>query len=117
MHELSIAQEIINISAQYLPPDKNISVKAVKLKIGKMSNVFVDSLNFCFELLSENTPLKNAALKIQIVPVVVKCYDCFMENEITDDLIYCPNCNSLNVKIKCGNELDIEELEIEESQE
>lgn len=112
MHELSIAQQIINLVEQYLPNEKQISVKAVKLKIGKLNNIFIDSLKFCYETLSKDTKLENSVLNIEFVPAIIECKDCSMVNEITDEILYCHHCNSFNIQIKSGYELEIKELEI-----
>lgn len=49
MHELSIAQDIIDIvKAEMRNYDAKI-LRAVHLEIGAMSSVMPDSLSFCFE--------------------------------------------------------------------
>lgn len=117
MHELSIAQEIIEISEQYLPQENPVPVKSVKLKIGKLSNVCVDSLQFCFKLLTENSSLKNAELIVQIIPVRIKCSQCNKEVELEENIICCPDCGSYDVSIINGLELYIDELELDDEME
>ena len=55
MHELSIAQSILDIVNQHLPAEKPAHVKSVKVKIGKLSNVLPDSLRFCFEAITKDS--------------------------------------------------------------
>jgi hydrogenase nickel incorporation protein HypA/HybF len=112
MHELSVAEEIINITNQYLPKDNNNEVISVKVEIGRLSNILVDSLNFCFDALIDDTPLNGAKLLIKEIPITVKCEDCGNIMEIDGFLFQCKNCESTKVKLITGNELKVTEIEI-----
>ena len=48
MHELSIAQSIVEIVQQYVPNGETRPVKSVNLKVGEMAGVVPESLDFCF---------------------------------------------------------------------
>ncbi len=117
MHELSIAQEIIEILKEYLPSDNAVAVKSIKISIGKLSNICVDSLRFCYKLLTENTFLKNSELFIQMVPVRIKCKNCDTVYEVNGEFFYCINCGSSNTEFLTGYELNIDEIEIEDESE
>jgi len=55
MHELSVANEIINIANQYIPAGNKSDILSVKVEIGKLSNILTDSLEFCYEALVGDT--------------------------------------------------------------
>lgn len=112
MHELSIAQEIIGIVQENLPKQNGHAVKTVKLKIGKLTNILPDSLEFCFDALIPSTPLNGAKLVIQHVPVTIHCTQCERENEIEGFAFMCPSCGSTNIKMTAGDELQVSEIEI-----
>ncbi len=112
MHELSIAEEIINIASQYVPADNKAEVLSVFVEIGKLSNILPDSLEFCFDALVGDTKLKGAKLIVNEIPAAVKCDACGNISEIENVLFQCNNCGSPNVKLIKGNELKVTEIEI-----
>ncbi|MFN4112004.1 MAG: hydrogenase maturation nickel metallochaperone HypA [Ignavibacteria bacterium] len=113
MHELSIAQEIINIVKSSLP-DGSHKVKNVKIRVGKLSGVLSDSLKFCFESIIYQSELEGAVLVIEEIPVKIKCNECDSVSTIDDPFFQCKNCQSLNVQLISGKELEITEIELED---
>jgi hydrogenase nickel incorporation protein HypA/HybF len=65
MHELSIAQNIVEIVKQHLPPGQIQSVKSVKMKVGHQAGIVPESLEFCFEAVAEGTVIQGATLEIE----------------------------------------------------
>ena len=112
MHELSVAEEIISIANQYIPVDNNSDVISVKVEIGKLSNILSDSLEFCFDALTADTPLNGARLIIKEIPVTVKCEQCGDITEVEKVLFQCGICESSKVKLLTGNELKVTEIEL-----
>jgi hydrogenase nickel incorporation protein HypA/HybF len=115
MHEMSVAMEIIESIMEIAPQFENKPVKTVFLKIGKLSNIVVDSLQFCYDTVkSDYEILANSTLSIEIVPIRGECRQCGYRFEITDMFFICPNCSGGNVRLEQGQELEISELEVEE---
>ena len=112
MHELSIAQEILGIVHQYVPEPTENYVKSVKVEVGKMSNILIDSLTFCFEAIIHDTPLMGAKLDIVEIPVSIICNNCKKTSEIEPPVFACPECGSNQIKIIGGTELRVDEIEI-----
>ncbi len=112
MHELSVAEEIINIANQYIPTDCKSDVISVKVEIGKLSNILSDSLKFCFDALTVDTRLKGARLIIEENPIIILCEDCGKTSEIERIFFQCKSCDSPKVKLLKGNELKVKEIEI-----
>jgi len=115
MHELSIAQEIVNIVNQHLPENGNNSVHSVKVAVGKLSNILPDSLKFCFEAITMNTNLHGAKLEIENIPLTVQCGDCNEKSELDETIFICPKCSGFNLKIISGRELNIIEIELNDN--
>ena len=65
MHELSIAQSILEIVQRHLPEGTDREVKSVRLKVGDRSGIVSESLEFCFKLASEGTAMQGARLEIE----------------------------------------------------
>jgi hydrogenase nickel incorporation protein HypA/HybF len=90
-------------------------VISVNLKIGKMSGIVIDSLRFAFDAIKPDYPfLSSTEIVIKEIPLVYKCNSCSKCFE-TDNvyLPFCPECKSYNLKLISGEELHIENLEVE----
>ncbi len=116
MHEMSIAQNIVEIVQQGIPPETRGIISSVKLRVGELSGVVPDSLTFCFGVVSEGTQLHNAKLLIEKVPLVEKCQVC--SHEFQTDLIVpqCPACQSGELEIISGRELQVVEFMIDDGE-
>lgn len=118
MHEMGIAMEIIKIVADSIPAHlNNPSVKKVNLKVGKLAAVVPESLRFCFEVASRDTPAEGALLNIEEIPVNAFCQNCGYSWIATDPVFICEKCNSGSVELLSGRELDIVSIEVEEADE
>ncbi len=113
MHEMSIAQQILEIVEQHLPESAEERVTAVKLRIGDMAGIVNESLEFCFSAITEGTPVEGASLVIERVPIVVLCRKCEKESQLDFMIFSCPACGSKDVRMIAGNELHVVELELE----
>ena len=113
MHELSIAQSIIDIVTQHLPDNNHSQVKSVIVRIGKLSNVLPDSLSFCFEAITKDTDFEKTELIMKIIPINIECKDCGKISETENYIFSCPSCESTNISIISGNDLNVEEIEVE----
>lgn len=117
MHELSIAQSILDIVYQSVPQEELASVRAVRMKVGVLSGVVADSLDFCFSAITSETPLNRAALSIDRVPFRVRCNTC--SHEFTNEIGYvvCPECGGVETTVVSGRELQVTEIELEDHQQ
>ncbi len=113
MHELSIAQSIIDIVTQHLPNNNHTHVKSVIIRIGKLSNVLPDSLSFCFEAIIKDTNFEKTELVIKIIPITIECKHCGKVSETESYNFSCPSCESTNISVISGNDLNVEEIELE----
>jgi hydrogenase nickel incorporation protein HypA/HybF len=114
MHELSIAQSLLEIIEHEAIPYKGARVTTVTLRIGKLSGVVPDALKFGFEALSRGGIAEGASLIIEEVPLRIKCHQCGAESAIHDPFLLCPRCNGAEVEMIAGRELEIKEMEIED---
>jgi hydrogenase nickel incorporation protein HypA/HybF len=114
MHELSIAQGIIEIVEQHVPPDERDMVRAIRLKVGEMSGVVPDSLEFCFTALIAQTPLEKARLEIEQIPFTMRCASCESVFGSEQGLAVCPSCGGIDTKLVTGSELNVVDIELED---
>jgi hydrogenase nickel incorporation protein HypA/HybF len=112
MHELSIAQNIIEIVQENLAPNQKQAVKTVRIKVGKLTNILVDSLLFGFEALTRDTNLDGVKLEVEQLPLRIKCNDCGKETDLDNYVFSCPTCQSSAIKVVSGQELMVQEIEL-----
>ncbi|MDA8140805.1 MAG: hydrogenase maturation nickel metallochaperone HypA [Desulfobacteraceae bacterium] len=115
MHEMGIATEILKIVQDSIPAEMaGARVRRVNLRVGKLSAIVTESLRFCFTIVAEKTPVAGAELAVEEVAVKAKCGACGQEFTIESAVFLCPACNSGNIQMLSGRELDIVSIEVEE---
>ena len=112
MHELSIASGILDLVRQHVPDGRLGDVRAVEVKVGRLSGVVADSLAFSFDALVLDTELACARLVIEDVPVRCRCRACGAPFEIADPIFLCTSCGSPNVEVQSGTELQVVQIEL-----
>jgi hydrogenase nickel incorporation protein HypA/HybF len=117
MHEMGIALQIVEIVRDSIPAHMGaVRVERVNLKIGKLAAVVPESLRFCFDIVIKETPLEGAELHIQEMPVLARCKRCGEQWTIHEPVFTCHTCDSGELEILSGRELDIESIEIAEDE-
>ncbi len=114
MHELSIAQSIMQIVFAEAGRSHARRVLKVSLKIGELSGVFPESLSFCFELLSRGTIVEGALFEIERVPLQGYCTLCDKRFLIENHLYRCRHCGSSKIELISGHELQVDCIEVED---
>lgn len=116
MHELSIAQGIVDIIGQYVPAAQAADVRLVKVRVGQMAGVVPDSLDFCFGAIVDGTPLGRARLHIEETPIRSQCSACGEDFAVEGAAFVCPSCGSGDVNVISGTELQVVEIELSDQQ-
>jgi hydrogenase nickel incorporation protein HypA/HybF len=118
VHELSIVSSIVDSVTQTLEAWPGARVKEVRLRIGALSAVVEDSLQFCYEIATADTPLEGSKLVVRILPVMMHCDKCAQDVELPGlQSFRCPRCDEPVSDLRQGRELEIESIEIEEVEE
>ena len=112
MHEISIAQNVIDHVSRVVPPSDLVRVGRIRLRVGIMSGVVAHSLDFCFGALTHGTPLEGATLDIEERPFIVRCRTCKARSTNELGVAVCEECGSTDTQIESGTELDIVHLEL-----
>jgi hydrogenase nickel incorporation protein HypA/HybF len=107
MHELSIAQEIISIIEDEMARHNLKGVKEVKVRVGALSGISPDALSFGFEAATMDSSLSETKLLIEEIPACGKCLACGRIVRVDDFVFLCPYCDSRNLEITKGEELDV----------
>lgn len=117
MHELSVANSIVEIVTSHPSAITASRVRRIRLRIGEASGVAAASLELCFRGLTEGTKLAGAGLDIESVPFALSCRSCGAKRRADPALMLCPACGSTEVQAAAGYELDVLSIDIEREKE
>ena len=93
-------------------------VREVRLRVGALASVIEDSLQFCWGITVEGTPLEGSKLVVKILPVVAHCTACGKDGELPSLKSFrCPYCGEPATDLRQGRELEIESIEIDAVEE
>jgi hydrogenase nickel incorporation protein HypA/HybF len=114
MHELYLAESIINIVRDYAARDGFKKVNSVCLSYGRFSCIESKSLQFAFDVQAKNTLADGALLEFKILPAIVHCFSCEKDLEVKAHTGTCPSCGGNEVLLTAGTEeLQILELDVD----
>ena len=68
MHELSIAMSLAEMVEEHLAADPDAAVTAVDIRIGALSSVVPEALEFAWEPVARGTRLQGSVLRIERQP-------------------------------------------------
>ena len=89
--------------------DSRVSV--VRLRVGRLSGVVPDALQFCFELAAAGTPLEGATLEIADERGRAHCRSCGTDFDLDDLFLLC-ECGSADVDAAVRTELSVTSVEV-----
>lgn len=113
MHELSIAQNLVDIAEQAARDAGASAVQAVHLRLGVFSGVVKDALLFAYDIATENTLLQDSELIIEEVALTIHCATCQTDIELPSlQSFTCPHCGMPSMDIRAGREIEIVSLEV-----
>ena len=113
MHEMAIAEGILDIALEYAKREDAKKVSEIGLLLGEMSGVVVESLEFGFEMLAQGTLAEGAKLSIKNVPLMGRCVKCGGEFHVEHYDFWCPECKDGVLEIVSGREMQVEYLEVD----
>jgi len=109
MHELSIAQAIMDVAARHAAGRTDARVE---VRIGHLRQVVPDALDFAFTLVTAGTALDGAELVLEEVPARGRCRVCGADSVLHGFPLTCARCGALDVELRAGEELTVEAIEL-----
>jgi hydrogenase nickel incorporation protein HypA/HybF len=107
MHEMSITMSMIDIVSSEMKKKGVERIRSLNIQVGELAAVEPESLLFCFDVCTKDTPLEGAKLNIEHVPLAGTCMDCNEEFPLDGLLSLCPRCDGGRIEKITGSELDI----------
>lgn len=113
MHEMSLAEGVLQLVEDTARREGAARVKTVVLEIGRLSSVEPEALRFCFEAVIRGSLAQGAALEIIDLPGAGLCMTCGATVPLEEIYGACPHCGSYQVQATAGTEMRVKEIEIE----
>ena len=113
MHEMSLAEGVLQIVEDAAREQGFTSVKTVVLEIGRLSSVEPDAMRFCFDAVARGTLAEGAALEVIDLPGEGLCLSCGKTVALAAVYDPCPACGEYPVQPTAGTEMRVKELEVD----
>lgn len=120
MHEIGIMEETLNLAIDYAIQEKATEITEITMAIGKMSGVVPSALQFAFDVIKHSfieqnqlINVKNAQLKIELLPIICYCDYCQAKFNPDEWIFQCPQCNLFSNNIVQGKEIKLISIQIE----
>ena len=113
MHELAITEGIIRAAVPEAERHGAKRILEIHLKIGELSGVLPECIQYYFDIASRGTIAENARLTVEKIPVRIACPDCGYAGAADRMRIRCPACGGMDFRITGGKEYFVDSLEVE----
>jgi hydrogenase nickel incorporation protein HypA/HybF len=109
VHELSLCRSIYGI-VDRARGDRPVEV--VHLQIGQLRQVVPQTLAYCWDVITAETPLAGSRLDVDHVPVVLDCA-CGARTTVGEELVLtCAACDGADVTLCNGEELMVTAVDL-----
>lgn len=112
MHEASIMQSALDSATEELHKAGGHCITRMKMRVGVLSGVVPEALEFAFAALKTATPAADAELKIEMAPAYFRCLDCKTTVERIEMTFVCPTCDGAMIVDHGGRQLELTQLEL-----
>jgi hydrogenase nickel incorporation protein HypA/HybF len=112
VHELSIAQSLVESIRAEASAHPGARVTRVGIRVGDLSGVQPDALKFSFDVIVRDTDLREATLDIERIPLAQRCERCARDYPVVEFTLVCPDCGA-PTRAVAGDELQMTYLELE----
>jgi hydrogenase nickel incorporation protein HypA/HybF len=113
MHEMGIVSGILTASVETAARQNATRINEIHVRVGELTEIVDDALQFAFEALSPGTLAEGATLVVERVGGRSKCVECGTSFAHGRFDVECPECHSYFCELVGGRELEIESIDID----
>jgi hydrogenase nickel incorporation protein HypA/HybF len=113
MHEMSLAQSIVELVQDHARRDQFTRARIVRLSIGALSHVDPHALEFGWDVVTRGTVAEGATLTIERPSGTGYCTDCCKNVPVAALGDPCPECGGTKWMLVGGDEMRVIDLEVE----
>ncbi len=112
MHEMSLAEGILQIVEETARSHHAIRVRSVVLELGALSHVEEQALRFCFDAVTRGTVADGAQLDVDATAGRAWCMPCGVSVPLARLGDACPQCGSYQLQVTQGEEMKVKAIEV-----
>jgi hydrogenase nickel incorporation protein HypA/HybF len=113
MHELSVTESILEIALRHARQAGAARISALHLTIGDLASIVDESVQFYWDIISQDTIASGAQLIFERIPAQMSCQSCGLEFEPEREQLSCPRCHGYQLKLLRGDEFTLSAMDIE----
>lgn len=113
MHELSLAESVLQIIEDAARTQQFSRVRTVVLEIGELAAVEPEAMRLAFAAVVRNTLADGARLELIETPGQGRCTACGMTLALQEQYGLCPECGSPRIDIVAGRQMRVKDLVVE----
>ena len=112
MHEMALAESIVQIVEATARKNDATRVRAVRLEIGRLSHAEPEALRFAFDVVTRHGIAQGARLEIRATDGAAWCMKCSDTVPLARLGDPCPRCGSYQLQVSRGEEMRVLDIEI-----
>ncbi len=113
MHEFSVTANLLDLAVKRAQEANAQRITDLYLVIGQLSSIIDDSVQFYWNIVSENTIAAGSLLHFRRIPAEALCLKCGRRYLLKEDNFACPDCGSEQIRIVAGDEFYLESMDVE----
>ena len=113
MHELSLAQHLLDLALEHAGRAGAQRVTHLHLVVGELAPLEESSLGFYWDQVTLDTPAEGSSVHVRKLPMQLACLDCQGTFEPAGATWSCPACGSERVRLQGGDECYLEAIDVE----
>jgi hydrogenase nickel incorporation protein HypA/HybF len=120
VHELGVTQSLLQVVLAHAAEAGAGRIVRINLVVGELSGIVGESVQFYFDVVSQETPAAGAELRIERRPARFRCQACGHEYGVAEAgavrpewAWQCPACGELRPTAIGGREFLVESIEVE----
>lgn len=110
MHEMSLAQGILDLVEQSAQREGFTRVQQLHLEVGALAGVEISALQFALDSMRQSGVLHGTQIVIDTPPAQAWCMRCSQTIEMTERGQACPKCNGYQIQATTGTELRVVDM-------
>lgn len=112
MHELSVVESLVEGVREHVPAGARLI--SVTIEVGTLEHLDGEIMQMAWESTIDQTPLRDATLNVERIPVEVRCRACGAVYAPLDAFaLACPECDQVLPDVINGRGIVLRSLEIE----
>lgn len=116
MHELSVMKRVVEAVMSVHEQEPGGTIIAITLLVGEGRNFVEKWVQEYYDMLTADLPIANAKVKLETVPMTLKCEACGEIYRVSPHAVHgvsCPKCGDKAYEICTGYEMILKNIEYE----